>query len=57
MITKVYRIQAYNLVMFVYFCIGFVGFMSKGKRLLYYINSFSSNNYEKNNKIILKYFQ
>ena len=40
-----------------YFCIGFIYFMLKGKSWLNYTNSFSPNNYEKNDKIILKYFQ
>ena len=40
-----------------YFCIGFIDFMLKGKILLEYTNSFSHNDYEKNDKIILKYFQ
>ena len=40
-----------------YFCIGFIHFMLKGKRLLDYTNLFSPNNYEKNDKIILKHFQ
>ena len=31
--------------------------MLKGKSLLYYINLFSSDDYEKNDKRILKYFQ
>ena len=39
-----------------YFCIGFIDFMLKGKSLLPYTNLFSVNDYEKNNKIILKYF-
>ena len=40
-----------------YFCIRFIDFMLKGKSLLGYINLFSLNGYEKNDKIILKYFQ
>ena len=40
-----------------YFCIGFIDFMLKSKSLLDYTNLFSPNNYENNNKIILKYFQ
>ena len=40
-----------------YFCIGFIDFMLKGKRLLDYTNLLSCNDYEKNDKIILKYFQ
>ena len=39
------------------FCIGFIDFMLKGKNLLDYANLFSSNDYEDNDKIILKYFE
>ena len=40
-----------------YFCIGFIDFKLKGKRLLDYTNLFSPNNYEKNDKIIRQCFQ
>ena len=40
-----------------YFCIGVIDFMLKDKRLLEYTNLYSSNDYEKNDKIIPKYFQ
>ena len=40
-----------------YFHIGFINFMLKGKGLLEYTNLFSPNDHEKNDKIILKYFQ
>ena len=40
-----------------YFFIGFIDFMLKGKILLDYTNSFSLNEYLKNEKIILQYFQ
>ena len=40
-----------------HFCIGSNDFMLKGKSLLEYTNLFSPNEYKKNNKIILKYFQ
>ena len=40
-----------------YFFIGFIDFMLKGKSLLGYINVCSPNEYEKNDKIILKSFQ
>ena len=40
-----------------YFCIGFIDFVQKGKNWLDYTNIFSPNEYEKNDKIILKYFQ
>ena len=39
-----------------YFCIGYIDFMLKSKNLLDYINLFSPNHHEKNDKIILKYF-
>ena len=39
-----------------YFCIGFIDFMLKGKRLLEYTSLFSRNEYKKNDKIIFKYF-
>ena len=53
-ITNIYRIQADNLIICRYFCIGFIDFMLKGKGLLDYTNLFSPNDYEKNDKIILK---
>ena len=56
-IINIYRRQAYDLIMCGYFCIGFIDFMLKGKSLLDYTNLFSPNDYEKNDKIILKYFQ
>ena len=49
--------QTYDSIMCGYFCIGFIDFMLKGKSLLDYTNLFSPNDYEKNDKIIPKYFQ
>ena len=43
--------------MYRYFCIGVIDFMLKGKRLLDCTNLFSPNDYEKNDKIMLKQFQ
>ena len=40
-----------------YFCIGYIDFMLKGKRLLEYTNFFFPKEYKNNDKIILKYFQ
>ena len=54
-ITYIYRIQAYDLIMCGYFCTGFIDFMLKGKCFLDYTSLFSPN--VKNDKIILKYFQ
>ena len=56
-ITNIYRIQGYHSIMCGYFCIGFIYFMLKGESLLDYINLFSPNDYEKNDKIILTYFK
>ena len=49
--------RAYNSIMCGYFCIGFIDFMLKGKSLLDYANLFSPNDYGKNDKTIVKYFQ
>ena len=56
-VINIYSVQAYNSIMCQYFCIGFIDFKIKGKSLLEYTNLFSSNNYEKNDKKILKSFQ
>ena len=56
-ITNIYKIQARDSIMCGYFCIGFIDFMLKSKSLLDFTNLFSLNEYEKNDKIILKYFQ
>ena len=53
-IANIYRIKAYDMIMCGYFCIRFIDFMLKCKSLLDYTNLFSSNNYEKNDKIIAK---
>ena len=39
-IANICRIQVYNLKVCVNFCIGFIGFMLKGKNLLDYTNFF-----------------
>ena len=57
MITTIYGIQAYDSILCGYFYIRFIDFMLEGKSLLNYTNQFSPNDYEKNDKIILKYFQ
>ena len=56
-ITNIYRVKAYDSVIYRYFCVGFIDFLLKSKSLLDYTNLFSPNDYEKNDKIILKYFQ
>ena len=56
-ITNIYRIQAYNWIINAYFRIGFIDFILKGNILMDYKIVFSPEEYEKNDKMILKYFQ
>ena len=44
---NIFRIQAYDLIMCGYFCIGFIDFMLAGKTLTEYTNLFSPNNFKK----------
>ena len=56
-ITNIFRIQAYNLIMCGYFCISFIDFMLARKTLTEYKKLYSSNNFKKNIVcIILNYF-
>ena len=55
--TNIYRIRAYDSIMCGYFYTGFIDFVLKDKSLLDYTDIFSPNDYEKNDKIILTYFQ
>ena len=55
--NNIYRIQTNDSIMSGYFCIGFINFMLKGKSLSNYTNTFSPNEYKKNDNITLKYFQ
>ena len=55
MISNIYRIQNYDSIMSGYFCIGFIDYMLKGKRVTDY-TLFSPNNFKKNDDIILNYF-
>ena len=56
MIANIYK-QAYDSIMCEHFCIALIDIMIKGKSFLDYKNLLSPNDYEKNDKIILKYFQ
>ena len=48
--TNIFRIQAHNLIMCGYFCIGFIDFMLPGKTLTDFTNLISPNNLKKNKK-------
>ena len=54
--TNIFRIQTYDSIMCGYFCIGFIDFMLAGKTLIEFTNLFSSNNFKRNDDIILEYF-
>ena len=54
--TNIYRTQAYGSVTCGYFCNGFIYFIIKGKSLLDDTTLLSTNEYEVNDKITLKYF-
>ena len=55
-IANIFKIQAYDSIMCVYFCIGFIKFMLKGKSLTEYTNLFSPHDFKRNDDIILNYF-
>ena len=55
--TNIFRIQAYNSIMCGYFCIGFIDFMFANKTLINFTSLFSPYAFEKNKKVILKYFK
>ena len=54
--ANIFRIQAYDSVMWGYFCVGFIDFMLKDKSLIDFTNLFSPNDLYKNDDIILNYF-
>ena len=53
---NIFRIQAYDSIMCGYFCIGFIDSMLAEKTLTEFTNLFSTNNFKKNDDIILNYF-
>ena len=54
--TNIFRIQAYDSIMWGYFYIGFIDFVLAGKTLTDSTNLFSPNNFKKNDDVILKSF-
>ena len=55
--SNIFRIQAYDSVMWRYFCIEFINYMLKGKTLLDYTNLFSPNDFKKNDQVIKRIFK
>ena len=55
--ANIFRIQVYDSIMCGYFCIEFISYMLKGKTLLDYTNSFSPNDFKKNDRVIKRIFK
>ena len=51
-IANIFKIQAYDSIMCVYFCIAFIDFMLATKTLTDFTNIFAPNNFKKNDYII-----
>ena len=55
--ASIFRIQAYHSTMCRYFCIEFINYMLKGKKLLDNTNLFSPNDFKENDQIIKRIFK
>ena len=55
--ASIFRIQAYDSIMCGYFCIEFINYMLKGKKLLDYINFFSPNDFKENDQVIKRIYK
>ena len=55
-ITNIFKIQTYDLIMCEYFCIGVKDFVVKGKILTDFTNLYSPHNFEKIEKMVLDFF-
>ena len=55
--ANIFRVQAINSVMCVYFYIGFIDFMLAGKKLTDFTSLFAPYDFKKNYNIVLSYFK
>ena len=55
--TNIFRIQADNLIMCGYFCIGFIDCMLPGKSLIDFTSLFSPYDFKETDDIISSYFK
>ena len=55
--ASIFRIQPYDSIMCGYFCIEFINYMLKGKKLFDYTNLFSPNDFKKNDRVIKRIFR
>lgn len=54
MTANIFTIQTYNSIMWGYFCIAFIEYISKGKSLVDFTNMCSPSNFKKNDNIMDK---
>ena len=55
--SNIFRLQAYDSIMCGYYCVEFINYKLKGKKLLDYTNLFSPNDFKKNDQIIKRIFK
>ena len=55
--ASIFRIPAYDSIMCGYFCIKFINYMLKGKKLLDYNNLFTPNDFKNNDRVIKRIFK
>ena len=55
--ASIFKIQAYDSIMCGYFCIEFMNYILKGKKLLDYTNLFSPNDFKENDQVIKRIFK
>ena len=56
-IANIFRLQAYDSIMCGYYCIEFINYMLKGKKLLDCTNLFSPSEFKKNGKLLKEYLK
>ena len=54
--TNIFMVQAYDSIIFGYFCIGIIDLVLKGKSLTEYTNFFSPNDFKRNDDTTFKLF-
>ena len=55
--ANIFRIQAYDSIMFGYYCIEFINYMLEGKSLIDSTRLFSPHDFKKNDEIIKRIFK
>ena len=55
--SNIFRLQAYDSIMFGYFCLAFIDFMFASKTLLQFTNLFSPYDFKKNDEIVEEMFE